>query len=290
MCKAKSSNQSETLLKQTNLYRTTDEHGFLHISYPCSLVSIRGQKINSMKTNLTFILTAICLTFNLGELAAQKGKGDTLSGIVESVDGEQITVNHRRQSKTFTISDKTKIAYVSFLDAVKEIKPGFFVRAGVDSKGQCNQLWVTLPIPEENLKPSAEMLAMAPEELFEMADSSGDDELSYVEYATVIYRSPKHGPVGFNKSDKDKSGTLNLKEFATKLESIKWYRISRKTPAQWHAEFDANSNGALNKEEFIAFLGSTAHIENFLKRADKDSSGGISVEELAGFIKTILEE
>ena len=55
---------------------------------------------------------------------------------------------------------------------------------------------------------------MTPAELYQMADSNGDGELSYVEYATAIYRSPKHGPVGFNKSDKDKSGTLNLKEKA----------------------------------------------------------------------------
>ena len=243
-----------------------------------------------MKPILSFLILALCSAFAASELAAQSGKGEILSGIVESVDGNNITVNHRRKSKPFTIHDKTNIAYVSFLDAVKEIKPGFFVRAAVDSKGRCNQLWVTLPIPDENLKPSAEMLAMTPEELHKMADSNGDGELSYVEYATAIYRSPKHGPVGFGKSDRDKSGTLNLKEFESRLEGIKWYRISRKTPAQWHAEFDADSDGALNKEEFIAFLGSTAHIKVFLKRADRDSSGGISVEELAGFIKTILEE
>lgn len=243
-----------------------------------------------MKPILPFLIVAIGSTINPGQLAAQGGKGDTLSGIVEAVDGDRITVNHRRESKTFTIDDKTRIAYVSFLDADEEIKAGFFVRAGVDGKGRCGQLWVTLPIPEEKLNPSADMLAMTPEELFEMADSDGDEKLSYVEYATAIYRSPKHGPVGFNKSDKDKSGTLNLKEFATKLESIKWYRISRKTPAQWHSEIDADSDGALNKEEFIAFLGSTAHIEVFLKRADKDSSGGITVEELAAFIVTMINE
>ena len=94
--------------------------------------------------------------------------------------------------------------------------------------------------------------------------------------------------IGFGKSDRDRSGTLNLKEFESRLEGIKWYRISRKTPAQWHAEFDTNSDGALNKKEFIAFLGSTAHIDTFLKRADKDKSGGISVAELAGFIDSIL--
>jgi len=243
-----------------------------------------------MKTNMTFILVAVCLTLAVSEVAAQEKKGEILHGVVESVDGIRITVNHRRKSRPFTLNDETEIRYISFLKAKEEIKPGFFVRAGVDSKGQCNQLWVTLPIPEAKLKPSAKMLTMTPAELHKMADSNGDGELSYVEYATAIYRSAKHGPVGFGKSDKDKSGTLNPQEFESRLKGIKWYRISRKTPVEWHAEFDANSDGALNKEEFIAFLGSTAHIETFLKRADKDKSGGISVEELAGFIKTILEE
>lgn len=237
-----------------------------------------------------FLIVSFFLTFAANELAAQKGKGEILFGFVEAVDGKKITVNHRRKSKTFTIHDKTNIAYVSFLDAEKEIKPGFVTRAQVDDKGRCDQLWVTLPIPKENLKPSPEMLKMTPAELHRMADRNGDGKLSYVEYATTIYRSPKHGPVGFSKSDKNKSGTLNLKEFTSKLESIKRYHISRKTPAQWHAEFDADSNGALNKEEFIAFLGSTAHIDIFLKRADKDKSGGVSVEELAGFIDSILKE
>ena len=245
-------------------------------------------KFNSMKTNLAFLLIAFFLTFASNDSVAQETKGETLSGVVESVDGKKITVNHRRKSRTFTLHDKLKINYVSFLEAKEEIKPGFFIRAGVDSAGQCNQLWVTLPIPEENLKPSAKMLTMTPAELLKMADSNGDGELSYVEFATAIYRSPKHGPVGFGKADKDKSGTLNLKEFAPKLEVIKWYRISRKTPAQWHAQSDADSDGVLSKQEFVTFLGSTAHLDTFLKRTDKDRSGDISVEELAGFIDSIL--
>ena len=245
-------------------------------------------KFNSMKTNLSFILIVFFLTLASNDSVAQETKGETLSGVVESVDGKKITVNHRRKSRTFTLHDKLKINYVSFLEAKKEIKPGFFIRAGVDSAGQCNQLWVTLPIPEENLKPSAKMLTMTPAELLKMADDNGDGELSYVEYATAIYRSPKHGPVGFNKSDRDKSGTLNLKEFSKKLEGIKWYRISRKTPAQWHAEADANSDGVLSKQEFVTFLGSTAHLDTFFKRADKDRSGDLSVADLAGFIDSIL--
>ena len=249
-------------------------------------------KINSMKTHQAFIIVAACLSFASSEIAAQEKKekkNETLHGVVESVDGSKITVNHRRKSRVFTLHDRTKIHYVSFLKAKKEIKPGFFVRAGVDSKGQCNQLWVTLPIPKEKLKPSAKMLTMTPAELHKMADSNGDGELSYVEYATAINRSPKHGPVGFMKSDKDKSGTLNLKEFEHKLEEgIKWWKISRKTPAEWHAEADANSDDALSKQEFVTFLGSTAHLDTFFKRADKDRSGKISVDELAGYIDSIL--
>jgi Ca2+-binding EF-hand superfamily protein len=241
-----------------------------------------------MKTNLTFIIVAICLTFAASRVAAQNKSGETLHGFVESVDGNKITVNHRRKSRGFTLHDQAKINYVSFLKAKKEIKPGFVIRAGVDSKGRCNNLWVTLPIPKENLKPSAKMLTMTPAELHQMADSNGDGELSYVEYATAIYRSPKHGPVGFMKSDKDKSGALNLKEFEPKLVDMKWYRISRKTPAEWHAEVDANSDGVLSKQEFVTFLGSTAHLDTFFKRADKDRSGDLSVADLAGFIDSIL--
>ena len=242
-----------------------------------------------MKAILPHLVVSVSLAFAANEPTAQEGKHEILHGFVEAVDGDKITVNHRRQSKVFTINDDTTIRYVGFLDAAKEIKEGFVIRVGVDSKGIGGSLWVTPPIPKEKLKPSPEMLQMTPAELHKMADSNGDGELSYVEYATSIYRSPKHGPVGFSKSDKDKSGTLNLAEFEPKIVELKWYRISRKTPAEWLATFDADCDGALNKEEFVDFLGSTAHIDSFLKRADRDKSGGISVEELAGFIDTILK-
>jgi len=215
-----------------------------------------------MKPILPFLLVAFCLALTPNALAAEEEKHETLHGVVEAVDGNKITVNHRRESKVFTINDQTKLG---------------------------RSLWVTPPIPKETLKPTEKMLTMTPAELHKMADSNADGELSYVEYATAIYRSPKHGAVGFSKSDKDKSGTLNLKEFEPKLAGMKWFRISRKTPAAWHAEVDVDSDGVLSKKEFVTFLGSTAHLDTFFKRADKDRSGDLSVEDLAGFIDSILK-
>ena len=65
--------------------------------------------------------------------------------------------------------------------------------------------------------------------------------------------------------------------------------MSRKTPAEWHADADADSDGVLNKTEFVTFLGSTAHLDTFFKQADKDRSGDISVVELGGYIDSILK-
>ena len=97
-----------------------------------------------------------CLTFAPVEAADKERSADTLSGVINSVDGNKITVTYRRKDRTFTINDKTKINYVSFLKAKKEIKPGFYYRAAIDpqsdgTNAQCHQLWVTLPIPEEKL-------------------------------------------------------------------------------------------------------------------------------------------
>ena len=115
-------------------------------------------KTNSMKTHLAFMIVAACLAFASSEIAAQETQGETLHGVIESVDGNTITVNHRRKSRTFTLNDKAQNNYISFLKAKEVIEPGFFIRAGVDSKGQCNQRWVTLPRPEASVNPSAEML------------------------------------------------------------------------------------------------------------------------------------
>ncbi|MEP3479830.1 MAG: hypothetical protein ABJZ55_11330 [Fuerstiella sp.] len=51
---------------------------------------------------------------------------------------------------------------------------------------------------------------------------------------------------------------------------------------------EANSDGVLSKQEFVTFLGSTAHLDTFFKRADKDGSGDLSVADLASYIDSVL--
>lgn len=164
-----------------------------------------------MQTNLLCTFVAICLMFVPSEIEAQEKQGEILHGVIESVDGKTIPFSHRRKSRTFTINDKTQINYVRLLKAKEEIESGLFVRAGVDSQGQGDQFWATLPIPKAKVTPSGGMRNMTPVELHKMADSNGGGELSYVQYSTAIYRSPNQSLVAFGKADKDNSGILICK-------------------------------------------------------------------------------
>jgi hypothetical protein len=38
----------------------------------------------------------------------------------------------------------------------------------------------------------------------------------------------------------------------------------------------------------VTVLGSTAHLDTFLKRTNRDGSGDITVEEVAGYIGSVL--
>jgi len=90
------------------------------------------------------------------------------------------------------------------------------------------------------------------------------------------------------KTDKDKSGSLSQKEFSAFLGKTKWWNMSRKTPKEWLTGSDKDKNGLLSKKELAHLLGSEAHIEIFFKRADKNSSGDIDLEEISAFINELI--
>ena len=128
-------------------------------------------------------------------------------------------------------------------------------------------------------EPTPEMLKMSPAELFKIVDLDGSGEISYEETAEALEQSPKHGPRKFAKSDRDKSGGLNLKEFEHRLTITEWWKLSRQTPKAMFKAADIDANGTLSKEEFAIFQGKEAHLNTFFKRADTNASGDLDFNE-----------
>lgn len=129
------------------------------------------------------------------------------------------------------------------------------------------------------VEPTPEMLKMTPAEIFKIVDLDGSGEISKEETLKALEQSPKHGPRKFAKSDRDKSGGLNLKEFKFRLTITEWWKLSRQTPEAMFKEADINDDGALSKKEFAIFQKKEAHLDAFFQRADLDKSGDLDLEE-----------
>ena len=134
------------------------------------------------------------------------------------------------------------------------------------------------------MEPTPEMLKMTSAELFKEIDLDGDGQVSFTETNEALEYSPKHTKRKFAKSDRDKSGGLNLKEFEFRLTRTEWWNLSRETPEAMFKAADANQNGTLSKKEFAVFQKKEAHLDVFFNRADLDKSGGVDLEEGTKFI------
>ena len=134
------------------------------------------------------------------------------------------------------------------------------------------------------VEPTPEMLKMTTAELFKEIDIDGDGQVSFAETNQALEYSPKHTQRKFAKSDRDKSGGLNLKEFEFRLTRTEWWNLSRETPEAMFKAADQNGNGTLSKQEFAIFQKKEAHLDVFFNRADLDKSGGVDLEEGTKFI------
>jgi len=224
---------------------------------------------------------------SLNVFAANGSKGaksPMVIGIIEDAHDDHVLVVTRDKFKRkLTFKDDSKIVYVGFDDAKKEIKSKCAFRASVKDE-VIGTIYVTPDIGEDNTEPTREMLKMTPAELFAVADQNKNGRVCYVEVSKTIKYSLKHGPISFGKCDRDKSGALGPEEFSSFLKKIKWWNMSRKTPEEWFQGSDQDKNGLLSKTELAHLLGSNAHINTFFKQADKDGSGELDLPETSAFI------
>jgi len=243
------------------------------------------REILPMKIVITFLI----LTCSLSIFGASKGANSPMViGIIKEVHSDNIVVVTRDKfTRKLLLNDKSKIIYVGFDGAKKEIKKSFCIRASVKNE-VIGSIYVTPGIGEDPVYPTPEMVKMTPKELFQVADLNQNGNVCYVEASKTIKHSLKHGPVSFSKTDRDRSGGLNLKEFSAFLGKVKWWNMSRKTPEQWFKGSDKDSNEVLSKEELADLLGSNAHIDVFFKRADKNSSGDLDQKEVSAFINELI--
>ena len=134
------------------------------------------------------------------------------------------------------------------------------------------------------VEPTHEMLKMTAAELFKEIDLDGDGQVSFTETNEALEYSPKHTKRKFAKSDRDKSGGLNLKEFEFRLTRTEWWNLSRETPEAMFKAADANQNGTLSKKEFAVFQKKEAHLELFFTRADLNKSGDVDLKEATKYV------
>ena len=163
------------------------------------------------------------------------------------------------------------------------------MKASCGKDGQIKTITFTPPVG----KPSAigeQRLTMTVQELFKEVDKDGSKSISYPEFSTSIYYSPKHGPDSFRKTDQDSDGVLNAAEFNKALSGVSWWKLSRTTPDEWFVQADENKDGTLSIKEFAIICTSGNHIENIFKRADEDKSGGLTQRETEAYIRSVTHE
>ena len=214
-------------------------------------------------------------------------------GTLTRVDssGKAFDVQQTGESlRTLRLDSKSKVYFVGFSGKIKqEPQAGFGVKASCGKDGQIKTITFTPPVS----KPSAigeQRLTMTAQELFNEVDKDGSKSISYPEFSTYIYFSPKHGPDSFRKTDQDSDGVLNAAEFNKALSGVSWWKLSRTTPDEWFVQADENKDGTLSIKEFAIICTSGNHIENIFKRADEDNSGGLTQRETEAYIRSVTHE
>jgi WD40 repeat protein len=253
-----------------------------------------------MKLKLFGSITAVVISiFFIDSVSVQakpnsKGVDSAIVvGTLTRVDssGKAFDVQQTGESlRTLRLDSKSKVYFVGFSGKSKqEPQAGFGVKASCGKDGQIKTITFTPPVGEPSTL-EKKRLSMTKQELFNEVDKDGSKSISYPEFSTYIYYSPKHGPDSFRKTDQDGDGMLDTTEFNTALSGVSWWKLSRTTPDEWFVQADENKDDTLSIKEFASICTSGNHIENIFKRADGDKSGGLTRSETEAYIRSVTHE
>lgn len=247
-----------------------------------------------MRNNYSVVATGMLFIFVCPVIAAQSNSKGADSPIVVgtitalSADGAQITVKTSSATRELKLVNSKPI-YVG-MPEVKDriITVGYGVKANVEKGDVVKSIILTLPLPAD--KPlGEERIKLETDKLFSRVDHDKNGKVDYVEFSISISRSEKHGPDTFRKCDSDNDGTLNSQEFSAILPHVDWWRLSRKDTAAWMAQTDKNKDNQLNEAEFMLISQSQSHNAEHFKRTDRDASGTVSQDEIAAYMRIIVD-
>ena len=246
--------------------------------------------------SLAALLVSIFLVGSTYVHAKPNSKGADSSivvGTLTDVDSSGRTFHVQQTGESLRklhLDSQSKVYFVGFSGKSKhEPQVGFGVKASCGMDGQIKTITFTPPVG----KPSTlgeKRLTMTEQELFNEVDKDASKSISYAEFSELIYYSPKHGPDSFRKTDQNGDGVLNATEFNKALSGVSWWKLSRKTPDEWFVQADENKDGTLSIKEFAIICTSGNHIENIFKRADEDTSGGLTQRETEAYIHSVTHE
>jgi Ca2+-binding EF-hand superfamily protein len=255
---------------------------------------------NDLIATVTLVALLLCSPAtgaeSAGKISNTKGpEAPVILGIITAVDGKVLTVRvpalEEKQTieRKITITGKTTISYLDIPDQAGQMpKVGYHIKGHAEDDRRLLKSAVLSPPIGEPVQLGPERLTMSDEALFKKTDTDGNGKVSYGEFSRTIELSPKHGPNDFQAADQNRDSVLDAAEFLDRLQSVTWWKLSRKTPKEFFALSDRDGNGALSMKEF-AEIGS-GHLDAVFPRYDRNKSGDLDEQEVADYIKRIISE
>lgn len=232
------------------------------------------------------------VTFQVQAQSNSKGKSSPIVvGTLTEYNESENTLSVQREDdkRIVYLVDSTTVTYVGIPDKSKhQFTVGYGVKASVNQNNVLTKILLTPPIPSTRspLKDGREMLSI--NDIFKTTDENADGGVSYPEFSSKLYYSPKHGPDKFNKYDRDKSGHLESNEFPSALSEVAWWKYSRKSAKDWFSKADKNQDDSLDPMEFKEVCNGKSHYENHFKRVDQDKSRSLSLTEFEKYYNKIV--